>query len=126
MTIIQLARLGFDDLLARALAGELAPANLWLAVEGGSRYAAAVARGDLATTPVAAARAARCSACPVRTERPMRAGGGSVGYCGEPFTERMESAVRSCGCLVTLSVEGETVAAGKTVVESEKCPNGFW
>jgi len=125
-TIRELAKLAFPELLERALAGELSPASVWLAVTGAAKYAEAVARGDIATLPVQADRAARCRECPVRTERPMNGSAGTVGYCGTPFENRPDAALPSCGCLTTCTIDGVVYAAGKTVVGSERCPGGRW
>ena len=45
----------------------------------------------------------------------------TAGYCGTG-----EVAGQSCGCLVTLTVGLTTRPAGKTIVNSEACPQGKW
>lgn len=123
MTLIDLCKLGLPALLGMAKAGTLRPTHLWTAVEGASKYRDAIANGDVADDLVAQVRAeVHCGQCP--SARRVDKAGIQRTFCGEPFENRMNTALPTCGCLVAVTVNGETHPAGKTVVGSEKCPQG--
>lgn len=122
MTVVDLCRLGVDVLSAKALAGEIGPREFWTALRGAAKYREAVAAGDVATTVVADQRLAVCLKCPSRTVEPTSVAGVVAGFCGPAF----EETDRTCGCLVTIHIDGTPWAAGKTVVASEWCPQREW
>ena len=121
MNIIDAAMLGRDRLIDLAKRDSLDARFLWLALKGASRYVSAVVGGDVCCDNDAALRALTCASCPMldraKTSRPDV----TAGYCGTG-----EVAGQSCGCLVTLTVGLTTRPAGKTIVNSEACPQGKW
>lgn len=121
MNIIEAAMLGKDRLIELAKRDSLDARFLWLALRGASKYVSAVVRGDVACDNDAATRALTCATCPmidrVKTSKPDVL----AGYCG---TGEVEG--KSCGCLVTLTVGLTTRPAGKSIVDSERCPQGKW
>lgn len=116
-TLIALAA---DELSSLALSGKLPARDVWTAIKGGRRYFAAIASGDVADEATQAARAAKCWACKSSTSRTTQAGTGV--HCGAAFRET----ATTCGCLVSIRIEGQTLPAGKTVVASERCPQQKW
>ena len=118
--LVTLIALAADELSSLALSGKLPARDVWTAIKGGRRYFAAIASGDVADEATQAARAAVCWACKSSTSRTTQAGTGV--YCGTAFKEGKDT----CGCLTALRIEGQTLPAGKTVVASERCPQGHW
>jgi len=102
--------------------GELPPDVLWVAFRGAWRYAEAVARGDEADDATQAARIAVCPHCPALDRSATSKAGVVALWCGT----RLDESKGTCGCLVGLTINGQTQAAGKTRVESEKCPQEKW
>lgn len=111
--------------------------KLWTGVDGAAQYALAVARGDIADDETAAARAARCAACPAHTQTGRVICGHMVqiGWCGkrlDPKPYGPDGWGKTCGCMVYQRVgadevsEGEATAAGATMVKSKMCPRGEW
>lgn len=124
MTLLELLALGRERIVGLARSGELSPAFLWVALRGAARYAEAVATGDVADAPTACHRAAVCGRCGTHDVVGTSQRGTFAGYCG-----RVELPGVSCGCLVTLTVLGDSPEprpAGKTLVSSERCPAGKW
>lgn len=119
MSIYQLIAGGLDRVIQLARANQLERRYLWVAVKGGWRYARAVATGDVAESGEQVARLRQCVACSA-AERVQTAKDGVVAiYCGRG--KRMDDGP-TCGCLVGLTVDGQTTPAGKTIVASEECP----
>ena len=103
---------------ARLLAdGKVGLRDMWMAAHGATRYAAAMAMGDIASDLDIDIRRGCCRACPsMVVERSDNAEGESA-WCGKPFKDYTTDAKRpTCGCLL----------AGKTAVASERCPQGRW
>lgn len=112
--------------------------SVWTAIVGASRYAAAVAAGDVAGEDAKALRIARCRTCPSLKVHSVPVLGGWAGFCGTPF----EEAGSTCGCLVAsatalqdqegdaqiirLRVLAALTPAGKACCGSESCPQGRW
>ena len=117
---------GTEELVQRALRGELTAGQLWTAIRGAERYRKAMAAGDVADEAEALRRALICAACPSRSSEEKQAVKATAHYCGEPFVARLSGSEPTCGCLVGLTVNGETRAAGKPYVRSEQCPQGKW
>jgi hypothetical protein len=117
---------GTEELVQRALRGELTAGQLWTALKGAERYRRAMADGDVAAEAEALRRARICAACPSRSSEEKRAVNATAHYCGEAFVARLSPPEPTCGCLVGLTVNGETTAAGKVYVLSEQCPQGKW
>lgn len=98
----------------------------WVGVKGAAKFAAAVARGDVAAPEVIELRRACCRACEARTVGlfPKEHGGDETdapsAWCGPALVELLHEGApigeRYCGCLI----------AGKTSVASEACPRGTW
>jgi hypothetical protein len=128
MRFLDLLRLGTDTLIDMALKGSLTPSTLWTALKGAESYRAAMAAGDVASEDEQLSRAAICAACPSRTSRRVDSIKATASYCGEPFNDRTAEADKpSCGCLVTISVDGQPLGpAGKTMIKSEACPQKRW
>jgi hypothetical protein len=149
--LLELARLAGPTLAKMALDGELRWRHVWTALEGSEKYLEAIEAGDVADAAVAQTRASICAACPActRDQRFIRDEAVVVGWCGKRFEDRCEAAEPTCGCMVWQKVElsvgwtggldktvtpevgrerdwGRAVAAGKTMVGSEKCPRGKW
>lgn len=112
----ELARVGMDELARMATAGELTLAHRWVALKGAAKYTAAMARGDVANPSDAGHRVGVCAACKHRQDRDTQIG--VAHYCGRPFEETSEG---TCGCLVGVTIDGVTLAAGRTMVASKTC-----
>ena len=131
LRIIELAAMGMDALKAMALKGQLHGPSMWMAFRGAGTYIKAVAKGDIASDSDQAGRADICRLCQHCTPRPVEVGGRTVTsfYCGTPawYADAWDNE-KTCGCLVGISVDREPLqhAAGKAVVESERCPLGKW
>lgn len=123
-----LVRLGMDELVALARRGELRGRHVWLAMQGARTYHRAVLRGDVAGAEDQATRARQCVTCTHHRERTVVLDGQVVraGYCGQPLSDADGQGKRGrpCGCLVTMTVDGSTVAAGRAIVASRACPLG--
>lgn len=129
-SLMDLAAIGSEQLARMATAGELRGRHLWVAFRGAQRYKAAIGKGDIAGEECQRARAGTCDGCPSAHRHPMGiAAGAAAGavaiFCGPPFEEH-EGTSPTCGCLVALTVEGETHAAGRGVVASLGCVQGRW
>lgn len=90
----------------------------WTAILGATKYVAAWTRGDRATASKRAYRVATCGQCEYHTKYTVLVTGQKVGFCGSKFVVTGAT----CGCMVT--VDGKP--AGKTMIESERCPSGKW
>lgn len=124
MNLIDLLALGRERIVELAKSGELSPAFLWVALRGAAKYAEAVATGDVADAAAACHRAAVCGECGTHDVVGTSHRGTFAGYCG-----RVDVPGVSCGCLVTLTVLGDSPEprpAGKTLVAAERCPRGKW
>lgn len=126
MRLSALCRMGLGTLVGLARSGELRPRHLWVAMEGAGKYRDAVARGDIASAAEQDRRVRACAACPVRTSEPEPVTGSDKHWCGPRLDDSGLADGKGCGCLVALSVGGQALPAGKTVVGSERCPNGRW
>lgn len=129
MTYAEIAKLTGADVAARAVAGELSPAQVWTGFKGAAVYTRALASGDIAPGYTASDRLQRCLSCPHATrggEHRLAAGISQAIYCGPMLLDRLEEADPTCGCLVAVTVGGEFIPAGKTLVQSCRCPQGKW
>lgn len=119
----KLAGIGVETAVALARRGALNGANIRAAVKGYARYQAAILTGDVADSHLQMDRVRVCGACENFTARPLDGRPEVPHYCGQPF-EAVNGG--TCGCLVAITHEGRTTAAGKSEVESESCPLGKW
>ena len=127
MTLQELCTHGTDELTRMALDGEITPKHLWVAMSGASAYRKAVARGDVADDDEARRRVSICAGCLSRQDRASTRMDRVVRlWCGEPFENRRDAALPTCGCLVGITIDGAAHAGGLTVVQSEGCPQGRW
>lgn len=126
MNLLDLLKLGTEELTKKALAGELSPKQLWTAIKGANTYRAAMAAGNICSEAEGERRAAICAQCPSRVEHRIESIGATAGYCGKPFEAKLNADPPVCGCLVTITVNGSTSPAAKTMVQSEQCPQGKW
>lgn len=97
--------------------GKLKPEHFWVGLRGATKYARAVAAGDIALPQLVADRLDKCAACPAlvpENSLPYA----HPGWCGPPLEEHLEGPVRerTCGCLLI----------GKAHVQREMCPRGKW
>ena len=122
MNLSHFLRLGIGRVVELAGRGELPPDVLWVAFRGAWRYAEAVARGDEADDATQSLRIAHCCNCPALDQSQTSKAGVVALWCGT----RMDESSGTCGCLVGLTINGQTQAAGKTRVGSERCPRGKW
>ena len=102
-------------------------APFWYALKGAAKYVTAIATGAVAPEAVQADRAERCAACEERSR--YSALGQFVWTCGPAGVDRLASPTNpTCGCLVYSRPKNQVAltAAGKTVVASERCPQGKW
>jgi hypothetical protein len=123
--------LGIDVLAQKAREGHLTAENIWLAMKGAAKYRAAMLLGDVASPELAALRAGmQCANCPsiVWRDTGLEVDGGLVfaGSCGALLEEHLDGPKPTCGCLVSIRVNGTALPAGKTMVKSEKCPQRNW
>lgn len=120
----ELVTMGMHELAAMAQRGELRGRHVWVAIRGARAYHEAVAAGDVADADERGRRAAACGRCKHHRTRESTTAAGAVlaGYCGEPFIDG--GGGRPCGCLVTVTVQGRTTAAGRAIVASKACPLG--
>lgn len=115
--LAQIAARGGVEFATLLKDGKVGLRDMWMAAHGATRYAAAMATGDIAPDGEIEIRRACCRACPsMMVERSDNAEGESA-WCGKPFKDNMDDPRRpTCGCLL----------AGKTAVASERCPQGRW
>ena len=101
-------------------------APFWHALKGAAKYVAAIATGDIATPETQERRAKLCAGCPDRNR--YTALGMYVWTCGTAGVDRKDANPPTCGCIVLSGSRNQTSAeaAGKTVVASERCPQGRW
>lgn len=125
MNIIDAAKLGMAEVINLARARRLSGPSLWLAVRGAATYYEAILTGDIASEEVQTRRADTCASCDLRRLRTPADIDEQAGYCGNPLNEPYAIG-GTCGCLVTITVDGETRAAAKAVVRSQRCPSGKW
>lgn len=126
MNLVTLCALGTESLAAKALSGELDREHLWTAMDGATKYREAVAAGDVASKSEQRRRLrVGCRGCERITTERSAMPGVTKWYCGRAFEDRTAEG-GTCGCLVALRVMGRTLAAGKVVVGSERCPMGRW
>ncbi len=129
LTLEELATLGMQEIVASLQNGRVPIRASWVAVQGAARYRHLVAKGYKASKAEAARRAAICAACPsrhtTRGELGVR-GVGTVplikGWCGHPLMPNLRPLrpeERTCGCLVTLSIEGTGHQAPGTSEEED-------
>lgn len=120
----QFVSLGIDAIVDLAMHDRLHSAHLWVALKGASRYVIALASGDVASEDEAIERSVVCVLCPNRQTRETAKAGVVAGYCGKPLSPSVEK--NTCGCLVTITIGTTTRPAGKTLVDSEYCPQFRW
>lgn len=127
-SLLDLAAIGTEQLARMAMDGRLRGRHLWVAFRGAQRYKAAIKKGDIADEGCQRARAGTCDGCPSAHRHPIAAAGAVAIYCGAPFEDHEEpgNPAPTCGCLVAITVEGETHAAGRAVVGSLGCPQSHW
>jgi len=99
---VQIVRVGWRGLVERSLHG----------VRGAERFLSAVLTGDLADRETVERRRSECRSCASRVRLTISGASSPSDWCGTPLT----ATETTCGCL----------CAGKTVVGSEKCPQGRW
>lgn len=126
MNLLDLAKLGKDEIVRMAKAGELAPRHLWIAMKGAAEYQAAVARGDIAHDVTQKSRADQCAECPSHTESPADLDGVVKLWCGRPYDPLLETVLPVCGCLVALRINGEIQPGARPAVASKRCPQEKW
>lgn len=126
--LLELARIEVADLTKMALAGEIRVKNSWVAMKGSAKYLKAIATGDIRPVERAKTCALACAACPSRTTRPIMFNGLEVkaGYCGTMLKEDFKSSTPTCGCLVSVTFDGQIFPGAKSMVSSERCPQGRW
>ena len=126
----ELANLGAREAAALLVEGRLSPVQAWVAVKGAEKYLQAVKEGRVKQEQWADAAAKVCSKCDRRFEREiaLKRDMATATYCGVMGKEEFDAAarLRTCGCLVGLTVNGVVHGAAKTVVEGEACPGGYW
>ncbi len=81
---------------------------------GGVKFAAALAAGDLAPDKEVTYRRSICLACPTRKRVALAGMDAEADWCGNPLMPADQPP--SCGCLIY----------GKTLFDSESCPQGKW
>lgn len=86
--------------------------NILTGIFGAAKFAAAVATGDVADDGTTEARRDICRACPSRVRKIAPGAAFESDWCGEPLSPTDAT----CGCLLL----------GKTMVKSERCPQGKW
>jgi len=134
LTYAEIAKLTGADLAARVIAGKVSRRMMWSAFKGAAAPLMAVASGDVASDDVAAARCSLCLSCqsdgaPTTTrgkEQQTEHGIAQAIYCGQMPDGNPHGPNPTCGCLVAITVAGEFIPAGKTLVGSCRCPQGKW
>jgi hypothetical protein len=121
LSLVDLVKLATPELVRLALDGKLSPKDAWTALRGAEKYRRAVASGDIASDLVQAERASVCWSCPSSTSRTATENMTAV-HCGQAYRDTG----KTCGCLVLVRVNGQTLPAGKSVVASEQCPQKRW
>lgn len=86
--------------------------NPLVGIYGAAKFAAAWATGDVATAETTEARRAVCRQCPSRVRAIAPGAVFESDWCGRPLKETGAT----CGCLIY----------GKTMIGSERCPQGKW
>ncbi len=129
LTLEQLATLGMQEIVASIQSGRVPIRASWVAVQGAARYRHLVAKGYKASKAEAARRAAICARCPSRHTTRGELGVEGVGtvplvkgWCGHPLMPNLRPlnpSERTCGCLVTLSIEGTGHQAPGTSEEED-------
>lgn len=93
-------------------------AKLITAYAGGEKFGAAIATGDVCARGTARERRRICNECPQKCNASLW-GLVPSSWCGPPLEDRTDAAYgssKTCGCLLL----------GKTMVASERCPQGRW
>lgn len=132
LSLSDLAKLAVDQVAELVKSGEVRGPSMWAGFRGAAKYLKAVAKGDIASDSDQAGRADICRGCKHATPRLVFVRGKPVAtfYCGTPawYADEWDNQQGTCGCLVGISVDGEPLqhAAGKAVVDSERCPLGKW
>lgn len=122
LSLTQLVRQGTVSLARMALAGELEPKHLWVALKGAAKYREALSKGDFTSTHELNIRKGACSTCALVHNEPSAVNDVDRCYCGPPFRETDDT----CGCLIGIRVHGEFIPGGKLSVASERCPSAKW
>jgi hypothetical protein len=129
-SLLELVRYGTATLEQMAHQGEIRPMHLWTACKGAEKYRRAIVRGDLVEPHEAVRRRMICQSCDHATTRDITVAGQTFAlrYCGQAFEEHLgpEFIHQTCGCLVGLTIDGEAMPGGKTMVGTEQCPQGRW
>jgi hypothetical protein len=123
----------------------------WTVLKAGRKYTEAALADGWASARTQRDRAAVCGSCPYLTRRAVGKkgvaqviasglgiphAGAALGFCGTALKETD----KTCGCLVLAESEGDgshviltidgddvpMVAAGKTTITGEQCPQGKW
>ena len=93
-------------------------------VRGAVGLAKAAAGIDRRDDEHALRAARRCAAC--IEHQTYGVADGVVGFCGGVTGGEYGRAGRVCHCLVTLTIAGHVRPMGKTLVEGESCPQGWF
>lgn len=123
MSLYQLLAGGIDRVVTLAKANQLERRYLWVAVKGAWKYARAVATGDVAAPAIQGERLRRCVPCSASERAQTGKEGLTAIYCGRG---NRTADGPTCGCLVGITIDGQTTPAGKTQVASEECPRCHW
>lgn len=114
--LAQIAARGGVEFAKLLAGGKVGLRDMWMAANGATRYAAAMASGDVAPDIEIEIRRACCRCCPSMVVARSDNAEGESAWCGKPFNDRLGEKLPTCGCLL----------AGKTAVASERCPQGRW
>lgn len=84
--------------------------------EGGTRFLATIASGDIPPQAAYEARLDACRGCPSKVVAAAREGVAESSWCGRPFEDRTGEDNPTCGCLIVL----------KAACAGEDCPQKRW
>lgn len=152
----QLAHIACDVIIGMIERGEVPMRQAWCALRGGMRWKRIIDAGFRRADDKARRCAGTCAGCPASTreKHELKVGGKLTklesGWCGrrlEKSDHGPEGGGPTCGCLVFVTMDGDTLPAGKTDADEQRwryslpekelqediaawgllgCPRGLW
>lgn len=123
MNWIDMLNVGEARVKSIAREGRLDRRQVWVIARGAWSWVVSRVEHDEAPVPIQEARMACCVECEESTCEVVP-GRGLALYCGAAEGQGKQGPV--CGCLVAMTVAGQSLPAGKTTVGREACPQGKW
>lgn len=127
MNLIDLCKLGKEEIDAMRRAGTLKASHLWVGAMGAIEYQKAIATGDVCSEAHGQERIEQgCLLCPFMVSTTSLEPTIVKHWCGPPLEDHTDTALPTCGCLVGLTIAGKPTAGALTMKASGKCIQGKW